>query len=87
MEGCAFFRTGNFVTYVDSDGITPISFNGWSWECTVDKDNASVHSIRRDVATSDIEVVRGTLVSCESCQPRRLWTEDQCHLPVLKSVL
>ena len=71
MEGCAFFRTGNFVAYVDSDSIAPISFNGWTWELPVDKDNASVHSIRRDIATSDIEVVRGTLVSWESCKPRK----------------
>ena len=68
------------VTYVDSDSITPISFNGWSRECTVDKDNASVHPIRGDIATSYIEVVRRTLVSCESCQPRKLCTRESMSL-------
>ena len=68
MERGAFFRAGDLITYVDSDSITPVGFNGWTGKCAVDKKRASIHSIRRDDATGDVEIVCGTLAACNDCQ-------------------
>lgn len=45
VKRSTFFRARDFVTYVDGDGITPVSFDSWTWECTVNKQGASIHSI------------------------------------------
>ncbi len=67
MKGSALLRARDFVTYIHGDNIAPISFNGWSRECPVDKESRFIHSIGRDVATGDIEIVRGTLTACKDC--------------------
>ena len=65
MERSAFFRARDFITDVDSDSITPIGFDSWTGECAVNQKSASIHSIRRDDATGDIEIVRGSLAACK----------------------
>lgn len=64
VERSTFFRARDLVTYVDGNGITPISFDSWTGECTVNKQGASIHSIGRDNTTGDVEIVRGTLAAC-----------------------
>ena len=68
MERSTFFGARNLVTNINGDSIAPIGFDGWTGECTVDKQSASIHSIRRDYTTGDIEVVCGTIASCRDGQ-------------------
>ena len=68
MKRSAFFRARNLVTNIDGDSVAPIGFDGWTGEGTVDKQSASIHSIRRDYTTGDIEVVCGTLAACKDGQ-------------------
>ena len=68
MKRGTFLRARNLVTNIDSDSIAPIGFDGRTRECTVDEQRASIHSIRRDYTTCDIEVVRGTIATCKDGQ-------------------
>ena len=63
-----FFGTRDLVTNIDGDSIAPIGFDGWTGECTVDEQSASIYSIWGDYTTGDIEVVRGTIATCEDGQ-------------------
>lgn len=64
VERSTILGARDVITYVDGDGITPIGFDSWTGECTVNKQGASIHSIGRDNTTGDIEIVRGTLAAC-----------------------
>ena len=64
MNRSALFGARDLVTYIHGDGITPVSFDGWTGKLPVNKDRASVYSIGGDVATSDVEVVRRALAAC-----------------------
>ena len=68
MQSSAIFRARDFVTYVDGDSVAPISFNGWTRELPVYQKDAPVYSIGRFEATSDVEIVCGTLAACRDCQ-------------------
>lgn len=47
------------VAHVNSDGVPPIGFDCGSWECSIDEKSADIHSIGRNVASSDVEIVCG----------------------------
>ena len=68
MKRSTFFGARDLVTNVDGDSIAPIGFDGRTGECTIDKQSASIHSIRRNYTTGDIEVVRGTIATCKDGQ-------------------
>ncbi len=76
MYRSAVFGACDFVTDVHGNSIAPISFDRWTRECPIDKSDISRYSIRRDLATSDVEIVRGTLTACRNCQHTRKSTED-----------
>ena len=68
MKRSTFFGARDLVTNIDGDSIAPIGFDGWTGECTVDEQSASIHSIWRDYTTRNIEIVRGTIASCTDGQ-------------------
>lgn len=59
MQCSTFLRTHDVIAHVHSDGVTPISFDQRSRECSVDKKSALIHSIGSNRASGDVEVVRG----------------------------
>ncbi len=76
MYRSAVFGACDFVTDVHSNSVAPVSFDRWTRECPIDKSDVSRYSIRRDLTTSDVEIVRGALTACRDCQNTRLSTED-----------
>ena len=67
VKRSSIFGARDFVTYVDGDSVTPVRFNGWTGKLPVHQDNAPVYAIGRFEATSDVEVVCGTLAACGGC--------------------
>lgn len=69
VERSTFLRTDNVVADSGRDGIAPIDFNRRSRECSIDKQSATVHTVRGNKATGDIEIVTAD-DACMSCQRR-----------------
>ena len=67
MQSSAFFRPGDFVTYVDCNGVPPISLDGWPRKCSIDEKSTFVYSIRSDDSSSNVKVVSGS-TSCKKVQ-------------------
>lgn len=57
MQGRPLFWFGNLVVHFHLNGVSPIRFDQWARELTVDQDDALVDPIRGDEATLDGEVV------------------------------
>ena len=68
VEGSAVFGAENIIPYVPSDRSTPVGLIGGGGECPIDQKSASVHTVWRDKATGDIEIVRGALATYIVCQ-------------------
>lgn len=58
MQSSPFLRTNDVVADSGRDNVAPIDFNGGSWECSVDKQGATVDTVRGNEASGDVEVVR-----------------------------
>ena len=67
MQSGAFFRSGDVVTHVDRNSVSPVGFNKWSREGSVDKKSTLVYSIRSNDSSSNVEVVSGS-GSCTDTQ-------------------
>ena len=67
MQSGAFFRTGDLVTDVDRNGVSPISFNGGPGEGSVDKKGTLIYSIGGNYSSSNVEIVSGP-TSCKDLQ-------------------
>lgn len=59
MQCRTLFRAHDIVAHVNGDGITPISFDQWARECSVNEKSTFVHSIGSNETSGDVEVVCG----------------------------
>ena len=60
MQCSTLFRAHDVVAHVHGDGITPISFDQRTRECSINKKSTFINSIGSNSASGDVEVVRGT---------------------------
>lgn len=67
MQCGTFFRANNVVADIHGDGITPVGFDRWTRERSVNEEGAFVHSIWSNGTSGDVEVVRGAS-ACEKGQ-------------------
>ena len=67
MQGGAFFRPGDLVAHIDRDGVSPIGFDSWSREGSVDEESTFVHPIRSNDSSSDVKIVSRP-ASCKKVQ-------------------
>lgn len=57
VKGCPFLWPDDVIANSCRDGVTPIGFNGWSGESSVDEQGTAVYAIGGDVATSNVKLI------------------------------
>ena len=67
MQSSAFFRPSDVITNINRNSVSPIGFDEWSREGSVDEKSTFIYAVRSDYSTSNVEVVSGS-TPCKDIQ-------------------
>ena len=57
VQGGAFFGPSNVIAHINRNGVSPVGFDGGGREGSINEQSTSIHSIRRNEASSDVKIV------------------------------
>lgn len=74
VKGCPFLGSDNVIANSCRNAITPIGFDSWSGESSINEQSTTIYAIRGNIATSDIELVS----PCNTYESQ--WTRSEPEL-------